>query len=60
MRTAAATTTCTTCTACGTMAPSVPPPYTWSLSVDLAGRSWTCVSCSRAHLLAIETRAATV
>jgi hypothetical protein len=49
-------TTTATCTACGTAAPTVPPPYTWSMTVDDTSRSWTCVPCSRDHLPSIEGR----
>lgn len=44
----------TACTACGAVAPTVPPPYTWSMTVEGTRRYWTCVSCSRDHLPSIE------
>jgi hypothetical protein len=46
----------TACTVCGTTA-TVPPPYTWSVTVEGSSRSWTCAPCSRDHLPSIEARA---
>jgi hypothetical protein len=42
------------CGVCGAIAPSVPPPLSWSAAMQDGHRSWTCDRCAREHIRSIE------
>ena len=49
-------TSSTCCAVCGLPASAERARFTWSLTIDAAGRrSWTCTACARAALPVIES-----
>lgn len=44
------------CLTCGAVAPSNPPPLTWSAAVENGRRVWTCETCMRENLRSIESK----
>ena len=42
------------CLTCGTVAPSDPPPLTWSAAVERGRKVWTCERCMRDNIRSIE------
>jgi hypothetical protein len=43
-----------TCGSCGLQADE--PPLTWSSATGLRGTTWTCETCTRRHLRAMEAK----
>jgi hypothetical protein len=42
------------CLTCGTVAPTDPPPLTWSAGTERGRRVWTCETCMRDNIRGIE------
>lgn len=42
------------CATCDAVAPSDPPPLTWSAAVERDRRIWTCDACMRQNIRSIE------